>query len=171
VLVALALNDFAPGTISISSVPINTPVTIAIGNLSAASQDSVNGGDTAVQNDAGTGSLATTVRNLEVLDSYTYGFSTSPQNCAVGWPDLAYLRNESTVTYPSDAMCWSHQCSWQAPTFADGGNANSGPWVAPSMPNISWISTIQQTLGIVSAPSPSQVIVALKRLFSHNHPP
>jgi hypothetical protein len=78
---------------------------------------------------------ASSVANLEMrLRDFTYGFSTSPSNCAVGWPSLAYLRNDSVLAYRSDAMCWNPQCTFEAPEVVNG----TFSWIAPSMPTLIW---------------------------------
>lgn len=134
-LASIALHHLAPGTIGVNTYSRNIPVTVAIGNISAA-QHSQFTGDSDDSVDVPYGApmpLAITIIRLEMSSNYTYGFTTSPSNCAVGWPDQEYLQNQTILSYPSDAICWSHQCHWEAPIWLD-----SGASAAPSMPNITW---------------------------------
>jgi hypothetical protein len=122
-LMAAALHNLAPGAISVLPIQVNLPVTLPIGNFSGALLDTTSSFD-----------FISSVTTLEQSDNHTYGFVTTPENCAVGWPSLDYLQNGTSVEYPSDAMCWSYDCRWEAPQYM-----NDTTWTIPTS-NVTWSS-------------------------------
>jgi hypothetical protein len=155
-----ALHNLAPGVVSVSSVTESQPLLVSIGNITAA----VFYNDAAEEDLADSGStygLSTTTAYLQALANYSYGFSTIPSNCAVGWPDAMYLQNQSSLTYPSDAMCWSHQCKWEAPKFLNHSQVTY--LKLPSLPNTTW-GVLETGLSSVSAPA-ADLLDSLTRGF------
>jgi hypothetical protein len=136
-LVILILHNISPGTIGVATVVSSIAIPESIANIT----DSFLGGTNASTGVAAT-TFSQTTMYLQGLANYTYGFSTSPSNCAVGWPDFIYLRNESSLEYPSDALCWSSQCAWEAPAFPNCTSSRRSSCtpraVAPTLSNTTW---------------------------------
>jgi hypothetical protein len=121
---AFAIRTAAPGAISVASFQVDQAISITIGDLSVAQNTS-----------SSAQYVMASIVDLEQTTNSTYGYTTSPSNCAVGWPSLEYLQNGSSITYQSDAMCWSHKCRWEAPDIVKKDVSLQ----VPSMPNATWI--------------------------------
>ncbi|KDQ09955.1 hypothetical protein BOTBODRAFT_502421 [Botryobasidium botryosum FD-172 SS1] len=116
---ALLLHNLAPGALTISSdtfVPIFTPMTID--NLTSNVND-IGFPDTA----------ASAIITIERTGSAVFEYTLYPKRCMVGFPSITdFLRNGTNMTYPSDSMCWEHQCQWEVPqlTMAPGAKNITG---------------------------------------------
>lgn len=103
---AIILHDLAPGAFAISAINIPVPTSTPIGSLSVDQSNS----DYA-------STLMDATLQIEQLQSSVLGYTMQPKNCIVGWPDISYQENGTTLSYLSDSACWSHQCGWYEPTY------------------------------------------------------
>jgi hypothetical protein len=144
---ALALHDFAPAAITISSVSAAEQSVLLIGNLAGSQQLNLNCTDcsASVGTTIATPDLLSSVLDMEQLFSFTYGFSLSPKDCAVGVPSLTYIENGAPMSYSTDSVCWRHQCQWvEKVTYAYNASfspSGIGQWSTPTLPGITFVNT------------------------------
>lgn len=108
---ALLLHNVAPGAITVNSTSINERTSISIGKFRPGPLASFWQAD-----------RATSIVRLEQVESSPFPYDMDPASCIVGWPSSSYLENKDTLSYTSDSMCWSHECTWDQPVFSSLAN-------------------------------------------------
>jgi hypothetical protein len=117
-----AINGLAPGTFITSSVPINRPITLPIGNLTlTTTRPSLDARQVFPLQ------RAELVTRLERVEKDQFGYDVQP-NWIVGWPPLD-LRLKGKVEYPSDGVRYQYECTWEPPVFQSGRwTTRRGTW-------------------------------------------
>jgi hypothetical protein len=138
-LLALALSNLAPGSLTTSTLSLPVKASFAIGNFTLDGPFNFPAPD---NSDSHPNEFASTraasITRLEQLESSHFQYTMDPPNCVVGWPNTTFLQNSSQLTYSSDSACWSHSCRWEVPGQVVGGAFFATEWNTTVPSVIKW---------------------------------